>query len=157
MGENAEEGRQRRRASPRQRLRELHENEGFAWGDMALLFRSSTAFDVYENALEAADIPFVTVAGRGFYDRPEIRDLLNILAAIADPTDDLALVGFLRSPAFALPDAEIYKLRYPNDSHLPSKFSKLQSTASRQVYKYTRANHSSFTRSVHPSSLHHYY
>ncbi len=111
LGESADEGRASAAQALAQRLRELHETEGFAWGDMALLFRSSTAYAVYENALEAASIPFVTVAGRGFYDRPEIRDLLNALTAIADPTDDLALVGLLRSPAFAIPDAEIYQLR----------------------------------------------
>jgi ATP-dependent helicase/nuclease subunit A len=121
MGENADEGRAASAQALAQRLCQLHQNEGFAWGDMALLFRSSAAYDVYEDALESAGIPFVTVAGRGFYDRPEIRDLLNILAAIADPTDDLALVGTLRSPAFAIPDAEIYKLRYPNQSTTPSK------------------------------------
>jgi ATP-dependent helicase/nuclease subunit A len=116
LGESAEEGRASAAQALAHRLRELHQTEGFAWGDMALLFRSSTAYPVYENALEAAGIPFVTVAGRGFYDRPEIRDLLNALAAIADPTDDLALLGLLRSPAFALPDAEIYRLRFPNPS-----------------------------------------
>ena len=51
------------------------------WQDVALLFRASTAFSIYENALEAAGIPYVTVAGSGFYDRPEIRDLLNMLKA----------------------------------------------------------------------------
>jgi len=113
LGKSAEEGRQAAAQALARRLRELHQNERFDWGDMALLFRSSTAFSTYEYALEAAGIPFITVAGRGFYDRPEIRDLLNALAAINDPTDDLALVGFLRSPAFALPDAEIYNLRVP--------------------------------------------
>ncbi len=114
LGENADEGRAAAAQVLARRLRELYETEGFDYGEMALLFRSSTAFPVYESALEAAGIPFVTVAGRGFYDRPEIRDLLNALAAIADPTDDLALVGLLRSPAFAIPDAEIYQLRVPH-------------------------------------------
>ena len=113
LGESAEEGRQAAAQALANRLHELHENEGFAWGDMALLFRSSTTFPIYEYALEAAGIPFITVAGRGFYDRPEIRDLLNALTAINDPADDLALVGFLRSPALAIPDAEIYCLRVP--------------------------------------------
>ncbi len=116
LGENAESGRLVAATAIAHRLRQLYENEGFAWGDMALLFRSSTAYTAYEDALEAQDIPFVTVAGRGFYDRPEIRDLLNALAAIADPTDDLALAGLLRSPAFAIPDANIYHLRFA--SHL---------------------------------------
>jgi ATP-dependent helicase/nuclease subunit A len=122
LGENAEEGRFASAQALARRLSELHQNEGFAWGDMALLFRSSIAFPIYEFALEVAGIPFLTIAGRGFYERPEIRDLLNALAAIADPSDDLALVGFLRSPAFAVPDAEIYKLRYPNpDSPTPAR------------------------------------
>ncbi len=121
LGETAEEGRQAAAAALASRLRQLHEAEGFAWGEMALLFRSSTAFPIYESALENAGIPFVTVAGRGFYDRPEIRDLLNALATITDPADDLALIGLLRSPAFAIPDAEIYKLRFPNESTSPAK------------------------------------
>jgi ATP-dependent helicase/nuclease subunit A len=110
LGESAETGRLAAATALARCLRQLHETEGFAWGDMALLFRSSTAYVAYENALEAENIPFVTVAGRGFYDRPEIRDLLNALAAIADPTDNLSLAGLLRSPAFAIPDAEIYRL-----------------------------------------------
>ena len=81
-----------------------------AYGDVAILCRASTSFAAYENALERAGIPFFTVAGRGFYGRPEIRDLLNALAALADPTDDLALAGLLRSPAFALSDEGLYWL-----------------------------------------------
>ena len=82
----------------------------FDYGDIAILCRASTSFAAYENALENAGIPFLTVAGRGFYGRPEIRDLLNALAALADPTDDLALAGVLRSPAFGVSDAGLYGL-----------------------------------------------
>lgn len=157
LGENAEEGRAASAQTLAKRLRELHQKEGFDWGDMALLFRSSTAFDAYESALEKAGIPFVTVAGRGFYDRPEIRDLLNILAAIADPADDLALVGLLRSPAFAIPDAEIYKLRFPNETTSPVKiFDSLKA----QVDTYagtqntqTLSPNSQPVTSIHPSSF----
>jgi ATP-dependent helicase/nuclease subunit A len=121
LGESAVDGRMAAAQALAFRLRQLRESEGFAWGEMALLFRSSIAFPTYENALEEADIPFVTVAGRGFYDRPEIRDLLNALAAIAEPDDDLALMGLLRSPAFALSDAQIYQLRFPNELASPAK------------------------------------
>jgi len=153
LGDSADEGRRAAAQSLANRLHELHETEGFAWGDMALLFRSSTAYDVYENALEAAGIPFVTVAGRGFYDRPEIRDLLNILAAIADPTDDLALVGTLRSPAFAIPDSEIYRLRYPNGATVPVK---IFESLKQSVDTYTGKQVNTET-GIHPSSfiLHH--
>ena len=64
----------------------------------------STPFPIYEQALEDFGIPFVTVAGSGFYERPEVRDLLNILRALADPWDDQALAGMLRSPALGISD-----------------------------------------------------
>ncbi len=80
------------------------------YGDIAILCRASTSFAPYENALENAGIPFLTVAGRGFYERPEVRDVLNALTALADPTDDLALAGLLRSPACGLSDLALYRL-----------------------------------------------
>ncbi|MEL7626622.1 MAG: UvrD-helicase domain-containing protein [Anaerolineaceae bacterium] len=80
------------------------------WDDVALLFHASTGFPFYEEAFEEAGIPFVTVAGRGFYNRPEIRDLVNILRALASSADDLAFAGLLRSPAFGLSDAALYHL-----------------------------------------------
>jgi ATP-dependent helicase/nuclease subunit A len=112
VGENANEGHRAAAAALALRLRRLHAEEGVGWGEVALLFRAATGFPPYEDALERAGIPFVTVAGRGFYDRPEVRDLLNGLAALADPTDDLALAGLLRSPAFALTDGALYRLRW---------------------------------------------
>ncbi len=85
------------------------------YGDIAILCRASTSFSAYEDALERVGVPFLTVAGRGFYGRAEIRDLLNALRALADPTDDLALVGLLRSPAFALSDAALFRLCQERD------------------------------------------
>ena len=119
LAQQAHEGRQAAATGLATRLIELHAQEAIEWKDVALLFRASTAFPVYEDGLERAGIPFVTVSGRGFYDRPEIRDLLNALLAIADPTDDLALVGFLRSPAVGLSDAALYLLRFPPRAAVP--------------------------------------
>ena len=91
----------------------LHEmaEQGLSYGDVAVLCRASTSFADYEDAFEEAGVPYLTVAGRGFYDRPEIRDLLNALTALADPADDLALAGLLRSPVFAFRDDELWELR----------------------------------------------
>ncbi len=113
LGQDAAEGRTATAAALAARLQQLHAAENVAWEDVALLFRASTHFSDYEDALERASIPFVTVAGRGFYDRAEVRLLLNALRAVADPSDDLALVGFLRSPAVGLSDAALYRLRFP--------------------------------------------
>ncbi|MEJ2707918.1 MAG: UvrD-helicase domain-containing protein [Anaerolineales bacterium] len=118
VGEDAGAGRETAARALAQRLWELKEaGQIQRWEQIGLLFRASSNFPIYEDALEAAGIPYVTVAGRGFYDRPEIRDTLNILAALADPWDDLAMAGLLRSPAFGLSDAALYQLRWP---HKPS-------------------------------------
>ena len=69
--------------------------------------------------MEEAGIPFVTVAGSGFYDRPEVRDVLNMLRALADPWDDQAMVGLLRSPAFGVSDVGVYQLRCPQGKQRP--------------------------------------
>jgi ATP-dependent exoDNAse (exonuclease V) beta subunit len=92
------------------------------WKDVALLFRASGAFPIYEQALEAAGIPYVTIAGSGFYDRPEIRDVLNLLRALADPWDDLAMVGLLRSPAIGMSDLGITRMRWSQSKKNPIGF-----------------------------------
>ncbi len=111
VGEDAAAGRAAAAAALAARLSQMRAAGEIEWGRIALLFRASTHFADYEAALERANIPFVTVAGKGFYARPEVRDLLNALAAIVDPTDDLALAGALRSPAFGLSDGALYLLR----------------------------------------------
>jgi ATP-dependent helicase/nuclease subunit A len=119
-GEDAESARPMAARALAQRLHELHQAEQIQrWDEVTLLFRASTGFPAYEDAFEGAGIPFVTVAGQGFYNRPEIRDVLNLLRALADPWDDLAMAGLLRSPAFGLSDAALYHLRWQNGQKLP--------------------------------------
>ncbi len=116
VGPDAKQGRPAAAQALADRLWELkHAGQIIDWQEVCLLFRASTTFPVYEQAFEDAGIPFVTVAGRGFYDRPEIRDLLNMLQALADPWNDLALAGLLRSPAFGLSDAALYRLRWSGE------------------------------------------
>jgi ATP-dependent helicase/nuclease subunit A len=112
LGEDAQSARPLAARALVRRLLELRaEGQIEEWDEVVLLFRASTGFAFYEDALEVFGVPFVTVAGRGFYDRPEIRDALNILRALANPWDDLAMAGLLRSPAFGLSDSALYTLR----------------------------------------------
>ncbi len=113
VGEDAENARPVAARALAVRLTELKEQGQIrSWDEVTLLFRASTGFPAYEGAFEDATIPFVTVAGRGFYDRSEIRDVLNLLRSLADPSDDLAMAGLLRSPAFGLTDTALYQLRW---------------------------------------------
>lgn len=81
------------------------------YGDFAMLFQSLTSVQLYENALRAADIPFITLGGRGYYGRQEVHDLLSLLTALHNPDDELALATALRSPLFSLSDEALYALR----------------------------------------------
>ncbi|MFN2189459.1 MAG: UvrD-helicase domain-containing protein, partial [Candidatus Promineifilaceae bacterium] len=116
---------------------ELVDEEGseVRYGDIAILCRASTSFSAYETALDQANVPYLTVSGRGFYDRPEIRDLLNILFVIADPVDDLALTGMLRSPAIGLTDMELYELfmSWNEDGREGSLWQHIQETSDSRV------------------------
>ena len=83
--------------------------------DVAILLRSRTKLKQYERALEAADIPFTVASGLGFFDSPEITALVNLLRALADPDDERALYGTLRSPLFGLPDDTLALLKADHD------------------------------------------
>ena len=110
LGDDADAGRRSAAQLLAERLLELHRS-GARWGEIACLFRATRHFALYEDAFERAGVPYVTVAGAGFYERPEVRDLLNALRALSDPHDDLAMAGLLRSPAVGLTDASLYLLR----------------------------------------------
>lgn len=111
-GEDAEHGRVVAAQALAERLMAMRkQGEISIWDEVALLFRATSGYAYYEEAFAQAGIPYVTVSGKGFYDRPEIRDLLNILVAVSDPWNDTAVAGLLRSPAVGLTDASLLRLR----------------------------------------------
>ena len=84
-------------------------------GDIAILFRALTNVTLYEDAFKAHDIPYLTVAGRGYFDRQEVWDMLDLLRALHNPADNLSLASALRSPMFALSDDLLFALRLTRD------------------------------------------
>jgi ATP-dependent helicase/nuclease subunit A len=79
--------------------------------DVALLMPTRTALPPIEEALEAAGVPYRVESRSLVYDTQEVRDLLSILRAIDDPTDEVALIATLRSPAFACADDDLLRYR----------------------------------------------
>ncbi|MFQ3610607.1 MAG: UvrD-helicase domain-containing protein [Fimbriimonadales bacterium] len=69
------------------------------YGDFTLLFHQYTAVNAYEREFQRVGVPyFVVGGGRGYWLRYEVRDVANLVRALSDPTDDLALLSVLRSP-----------------------------------------------------------
>ena len=91
------------------------------YGDIAILYQSTSNILLYEDVFKAAQLPFVTVAGRGYYSRQEVWDLLNLLTALHNPDDNLALASALRSPLFGLSDDALLALRLQRDPQDPHK------------------------------------
>ncbi|MGH9048541.1 MAG: UvrD-helicase domain-containing protein [Acidimicrobiia bacterium] len=81
------------------------------YSDIALLLPTRTALSDLEHALEQADVPLRIESQSLVYATAEVRDLLAILAALDDPTDEIALVAALRTPAFGCSDAELVEYR----------------------------------------------
>ncbi len=84
------------------------EGQSFRYGDVLILLKRSTHQAVLEKALRTAGIPYTSGGkGRGLFERQEVRDLLLFLQVLTEPFNDLALVGFLRSPFANVPDDQI--------------------------------------------------
>lgn len=81
-------------------IRRLHDVDGHAWRDIAVLVRSSkSTVPLLTRAFNEMGVPFFTSEVRAFLQQPEVVDLTTILRAIHDPFDEVRLVGFLRGPA----------------------------------------------------------
>ncbi|HET9027229.1 MAG TPA: UvrD-helicase domain-containing protein [Trueperaceae bacterium] len=76
-------------------------------GDIALLAPGYTGLEHYERELEALGLGVASQAGKGFYRRQEVQDLVALTAALADPHNTLALGAFLRGPMIGVTDEEL--------------------------------------------------
>ena len=83
--------------------------------DIAVLLPARTILQPLERALAAEGIPYRVEGGSLVYATQEVRDLINCLTAIDDPSDDVAVVAALRSPAYACSDPEIASYRLHQD------------------------------------------
>ncbi len=76
-------------------------------GDIALLAPTGTDLWIYERALEDMDIPIATQAGKGFFIRQEVHDLVAIARILSNSRDTLALGALLRGPLVGLTEEQI--------------------------------------------------
>ena len=82
--------------------------------DVAILLRKLTDIHDYLEPLRRQGIRYVVEGERHFYAAKEIIDAVNLLRAVENPHDRLALVGVLRSPLGGLIDQQIYELHRQN-------------------------------------------
>jgi ATP-dependent helicase/nuclease subunit A len=81
-----------------------------AYGDIMVLVRSRTHLAIYEEALRARHIPFISSRRGGLLDTLEAEDVQALLLFLITPFADLALAQVLRTPIFACSDADLMRL-----------------------------------------------
>jgi exodeoxyribonuclease-5 len=88
-------------------VRENNELVSCRPGDIALLAPTGTDLWIFERALEEMDIPIATQAGKGFFIRQEVHDLVAIARILSNSRDTLALGALLRGPLVGLTEQEL--------------------------------------------------
>lgn len=71
-------------------------------GDIVILFRALSDVQFYETSLRQAGLDYYLVGGKAFYSQQEVFDIANLCRFLHDPTDQVSLLGVLRSPFFNL-------------------------------------------------------
>lgn len=84
-------------------------NRAATFADIAVLVPTRTGLTALLPELEQRGIPYRLESRSLVYNQREVRELLNLLRAIDDPTDQIALVAALKSPAFACADDDLYR------------------------------------------------
>ncbi|MGH2974933.1 MAG: UvrD-helicase domain-containing protein [Solirubrobacterales bacterium] len=92
------------------RLRQLAD-QGVDRGEMVVLLRAFTRLDAHEDSLERAGLRPYVVGGRGYWSQQQVADVCALLATIANPLDDQALLGTLASPACGVTPDTLWLLR----------------------------------------------
>ncbi|KAJ9650981.1 ATP-dependent DNA helicase srs2 [Neophaeococcomyces mojaviensis] len=78
--------------------------------DIAILLRSAFLSLLLEKALANAGIPYKMVGGRRFFDRVEVRIILDYLRTISHPDNSSALLSIINTPARKIGDATVAEL-----------------------------------------------
>ena len=86
------------------RDRQTGVRRAMAPGDVGILFRTREGHTLFEAALGRRGVPYYVYKGLGFFDADEVKDVLAVVAYLADPGSNLRAAAFLRSRLVRLSD-----------------------------------------------------
>ena len=84
--------------------------KGYAYKDIAILYRANFLSRFIEQALLYANIPYCIYGGVKFYQRKEIKDVLAYIRLIENPDDELAIKRVINTPNRKIGDVTIDKI-----------------------------------------------
>ena len=92
------------------RVRGLRLEKGYAYGDIAVLYRTNAQSRLFEEAFMREGIPYQIVGGIGFYARQEIKDIITYLHVLINPDDDLGTTRIINVPKRGIGGSTITKI-----------------------------------------------
>jgi len=84
---------------------------GAKLNDVAIFYRVNAQSRALEEALVHSKTPYQIVRGVEFYRRKEIRDLLGYLKILVNPSDEIALVRIINTPARGIGKTTVDRVR----------------------------------------------
>ena len=95
-----------------------HQN-GIAYRDMTILYRTNAQSRVFEEGLLRYSIPHKVFGGISFYSRAEIKDIIAYLSIIVNPQDELNLQRIINVPKRKVGEKGIEKIiTYAKENNL---------------------------------------
>ncbi|HEY8449034.1 MAG TPA: UvrD-helicase domain-containing protein [Bacillota bacterium] len=88
----------------------LRADEGLAWQDFAVLYRTHAQSRVLEEVFVRRGLPYVIIGGQRFYERQEVKDLLAYLRLVINPYDSMAFERVLNRPRRGLGATSLLRL-----------------------------------------------
>ena len=86
-------------------------------GDVMALVKKRTHLQIYERALEALSIPYITSRRGGLLHALEAQDLIALLETLVMPHADLKLAHCLKSPVFSCSDDDLLSVSGMDGAH----------------------------------------
>lgn len=102
------------------------EERSLHYGDIAILLPTRKGFSHYEDSLRSHRIPFQVYKGKGFFERQEVKDVLNLLTFLTNPADDLSLASLLKGPFFGLSDEDLLEISTSGSGTLKDRLGKVE-------------------------------
>jgi DNA helicase II / ATP-dependent DNA helicase PcrA len=85
----------------------VHDEGEFAYGDLAVFYRTNAQSRVVEDVFMKAGIPYRVVGGVRFYERREVKDVLAYLRALVNPQDAVSMRRIINTPKRGIGDQTV--------------------------------------------------
>lgn len=91
-------------------LARIYHDQGYAWSDMAVIYRLNKQSQAFEMSLSQNSIPYKTRGGPSFFARKEIKTTLAYMKLLTNPSDSSAFAQAIGNPKRGIGNVLIGKI-----------------------------------------------